>query len=161
MQEVNKKIKKSVIKENRTGIFFNSDSLTIQGYYKDEISAFRAKEQWEKSLLENFDLEKDLDFKIHTNSSKLLNLFIIVASFKSSQGKYSYWKITKYQSPEIQYIFETAHIPLCESRHKDILIAPDLQSAFKYNHQMEKRYNKEYLKYSSSFKKWLDKLKST
>ena len=53
--------------------------------------------------------------------------FMLRAHFVSACARYAFWRLTNCQAPETQYIMETAHIPVCESRHDDILSVPDMQ----------------------------------
>ena len=110
------------------GVCFDPDVNAIYGNYKDEISAYRAKKAWAEALRFNFSLDKeDIEFKI-SNSNQ--DTFVLICSFCSATAKYAFWKITNHQAPEAQYIIETAHIPICDSRYDEILTAPDLKSIY-------------------------------
>lgn len=111
------------------GVCFDPDTDTIHGNYADEISAYRAKKAWLEAFRFNFSLkgEQDLVLAIETTE---MNSFVLSCRFFSSTAKYAFWKITNNQSPEVQYIIETAHIPICNSRYEEILSAPDLRSVY-------------------------------
>ncbi len=112
------------------GVCFDPDTDTIHGNYPDEISAYRAKKAWLEALKFNFSLkggDQDLVVAIEVTE---MNSFVLSCRFYSATAKYAFWKITNNQSPEVQYIIETAHIPICDSRYEEILTAPDLRSVY-------------------------------
>jgi hypothetical protein len=111
------------------GVCFNPDSNTIIGNYNDQISAYRARKCWQEALRLHFNLENGSDFKI-TVHSQSEDIFNISCQFISATARYCFWKITNNQSPEVQYVIETAHIPMCEARYEEILKAPDLKSIY-------------------------------
>jgi len=112
------------------GVAFDPESVTLRGLYKDEISAHRAKRLWIETLESNFLLELDYDFELSVISVLDHDLFYLSCSFSTACARYAFWRITNNQAPEAQYIIETAHIPMCESRHEDILRAPDMRCIY-------------------------------
>ena len=110
-----------------TGVCFDSENTVLKGYYCDEISAYRARKLWVEALEYNFLLEHGQDFQISIEGVPELQLFMLNCNFLTACARYAFWRITNNQAPEVQYVIETAHIPLCESRHEDILRAPDLR----------------------------------
>jgi hypothetical protein len=109
------------------GVCFDPDSVTLQGSYSDEISAYRAKKLWAETLEMNFLLDEKHDFALSVSSNLDANQFLLNCKFLTACGRYAFWRITNNQAPEAQYVIETAHIPMCESRHNEILRAPDMR----------------------------------
>ena len=107
------------------GVRFDSEKAILQGSYGDQVSAYRAKRIWIEVLNNYFFLEVKKDFSCSIERVDE-HLFSLICSFDTACARYVFWRITNEQAPEAQYIIETAHIPLCESRHLDILDAPDL-----------------------------------
>ena len=112
------------------GVTFDPEETSLHGSYKDEISAHRAKKLWIETLEDNFILENNCDFSVHVQSLAHGHGFLLSCQFESSCARYAFWRLTNNQAPEAQYVIETAHIPYCESRHEDILKAPDLRSIY-------------------------------
>ena len=110
------------------GVCFDPDTITLQGCYADELSAYRAKKLWIEAFENNFLLEYPTDFSITVTNDFERHLFFLTCSFVSACARYAFWRLTNHQAPEVQYVIETAHIPFCESRHEDILRAPDMRS---------------------------------
>ena len=110
------------------GVCFDPDRVVLQGVYPDEISAHRAKRLWSQTLSSHFLLDAENDFRLQVNGSTETGKFVLTCSFLTACGRYAFWRITNNQAPETQYVIETAHIPICSSRHEDILCAPDLHS---------------------------------
>ncbi len=109
------------------GVTFDPDQLILKGCYADELSAHRARKLWIETLSANFLLDKDYDYSIQISSSPEANVFLLSCNFITACACYAFWRITNNQAPEAQYVIETAHIPMCASRHEDILRAPDLR----------------------------------
>jgi hypothetical protein len=110
------------------GVTFDPEQITLQGCYKDEISAYRARKLWIETLETNFILEDGYDFEASVVALGDGLGFLLSCEFLTACARYAFWRLTNNQAPEAQYVIETAHIPLCESRHEDILRAPDLRS---------------------------------
>lgn len=111
----------------RPGVFFDPEEATLEGTYLDELSAFRAKRVWTETLETNFLLQPTLDFSFKVESDVESRKFVLRCDFSTACGRYAFWRLTRNQAPEAQYLIETAHIPQCESRHEDMLVAPDLK----------------------------------
>jgi hypothetical protein len=109
-------------------VCFDPESALIKGVYTDELSAYRAKRIWNETLEENFFLEDKIDFSCKIVEDLENQSFNLLCSFSTPCGRYAFWRITNYQSPETQYIMETAHIPFCEAREDEILSAAELVS---------------------------------
>lgn len=110
------------------GVCFDPESTTLTGVYTDEISAHRAKRLWIDTLEVNFLLDLEHDFVIKLVPDLEAHQFMLTCRFSSACARYAFWRLTNNQAPEAQYIIETAHIPVCESRHHDILRAPDMRN---------------------------------
>lgn len=111
------------------GVCFDPDTYTIHGNYNDEVSAHRAKKCWLEAFNQHFNIEKDSDLHIFVEPSNC-GSFLLNCRFASASAKYAFWKCTNNQAPEVQYVLETAHIPICDSRYDELLTAPDLRSIF-------------------------------
>lgn len=109
------------------GLRFDTETIIIQGVYDDELSAHRAKGIWTETLESYFLLESGQDFLVSLVTEPSGNRFMLRAHFVSACARYAFWRLTNSQAPETQYILETAHIPICESRHDDILSVPDMR----------------------------------
>lgn len=108
------------------GVRFDPESITLEGIYSDELSAYRARKVWTETLKSSFllELDHDIQFKIvGSNSTR----FILSCEFKTACARYAFWRLTNHQAPEAQYQIETGHIPQCESREEDFLRAPDMR----------------------------------
>ena len=108
------------------GVCFDSENIALEGIYCDELSAHRAKKVWCEVLETSFLLDNGHDFKM----LKLPNLenskFVLKCTFHTACGRYAFWRLINHQTPEAQYVIETAHIPACDSRQCDFISAPDL-----------------------------------
>jgi len=106
---------------------FDPDRVILQGQYRDQLSAYRAKKNWVETLTANFLLEEGHDYELSVDSRVADGLFILHCGFTSACGRYAFWRLTNEQAPEAQYLIETAHIPNSESRGDDFVSAPDLK----------------------------------
>lgn len=109
------------------GVCFDPDNVTLQGSYTDELSAHRARRLWAETLEEYFLLENNHDIVFSVLPDLEKHVFTLTCTFSTACARYAFWRLTNNQAPEVQYVIETAHIPLCDSRHEDILKAPDLR----------------------------------
>ena len=143
------------------GVKFDPDRVTLEGYYADELSPFRAKRIWTEILETNFLLDSGHDFSMHVEqkSDSDQNAYVLVCKFLTACARYAFWRITNNQAPEAQYLIETAHIPDCETRRDEFATAPDLR--LKDEDQMPAvlggwadRYSAE----NSRFSSWLRRL---
>jgi hypothetical protein len=117
------------------GVSFNSDLVSLNGLYTDEVSLFRAKKVWRTVFEGAFLLDSGSDFVLEHKSSIDKGYFALTCSFKSACGRYAFWRLINNQSPEAQYMIETAHIPSCESRRDDFLSAPDMVDVASKNNE--------------------------
>jgi len=110
------------------GVCFDPDNVSLRGCYSDELSAHRAKRLWVETLENCFLLEEGHDFSVRVRASLEKAQFVLVCEFGTACARYAFWRLTNNQAPEAQYVIETAHIPVCDSRQEDILRAPDMKS---------------------------------
>lgn len=115
------------IQWHEPGLSFDAEALVIQGIYVDELSAFRAKKVWSDCLSQYFLLETGVDYLLSIIGSSDGDRFMLRCSFTTACARYAFWRLINNQAPETQYILETAHIPICESRCDEILTAPDMK----------------------------------
>lgn len=108
------------------GVVFDAEAIILEGTYEDELSLFRARKIWRGVLETNFLLDEGYDFRFGVLSKLSEGRFALTCRFLSACGRYAFWRLINHQAPEAQYLIETAHIPHCESRHDDMLSAPDL-----------------------------------
>lgn len=108
-------------------VSFDSDSAALEGSYKDELSAFRARKVWIETLENLFLLEKDYDFRTKISGSIEKGTFIVRCDFLTACGRYAFWRVTNDQAPEAQYTIETAHIPNSDTFVGNYISAPDLR----------------------------------
>lgn len=120
--------------DNQVSVLFDSDQVTLEGRYEDELSIFRARKVWTEVLETNFLLEKGDDFKFGTVTDLDEKRFVLKCSFSTACGRYAFWRLVNSQAPESQYLIETAHIPDGASHHFELLRAPDLRSASESDH---------------------------
>lgn len=111
------------------GVCFDPESIRLDGYYPDEISAHRAKRVWTEALEGHFLLEQSEDFDMQVlRSESNEEFFRLSCNFKTACARYAFWRLTNSQAPEAQYVIETAHIPRAESQSESFLFAPDMRS---------------------------------
>lgn len=117
------------------GVSFNSELVSLNGLYADEVSLFRAKKAWKTIFEGAFLLDFGSDFVIDHISNVERGYFALSCNFTSACGRYAFWRLINHQSPEAQYMLETAHIPSCDSRHNDFLTAPDMVEVASRNNE--------------------------
>jgi hypothetical protein len=108
-------------------IRFDPERVVLQGVYRDQLSAYRARKIWVETLSSNFLLDSGHDYEISVESRVKDGQFFLNCSFTSACGRYAFWRLTNEQAPEAQYLIETAHIPHSELCADDFFAAPDLK----------------------------------
>lgn len=93
------------------GLWYDADRLVLEGLYLDEITAYRARKRWIKTLESNFLLEEQHDFRIKVRVVADAGRYRVRCDFISACGRYAFWRLTHHQAPEVQYMLETAHLP--------------------------------------------------
>jgi len=104
---------------------FDSENTILEGWYSDELSAYRAKKGWSEILGKYFLLEHKVDFTISAQGYPTAGVYGILCEFGSACGRYAFWRITNNQAQEAQYLIETAHLTGLETNNH----APDLRQA--------------------------------
>lgn len=142
------------------GVYFDGENARLEGNYRDEISAYRAKKNWAQVLANYFLLETDGDIKIVVTQDSESGQYLLRCDFMSACARYAFWRLTNSQTPEAQYMIEIAHIPQCESHRDEFLRASDLKP-------IEFRTNSSYSipnpliddkQESNYLRKWLNRL---
>lgn len=133
------------------GVVFDSDSVTLEGQYGDELAIFRARKIWTEVFETNFLLEKGEDYKFASISKANEQKFVLKCNFTTACGRYAFWRLINNQAPESQYLIETAHIPDGASHSLELLRAPDLRSIEK-----EKKGEKLLIRTCALFRKLKD-----
>lgn len=110
------------------GVRFDSESISLEGRYTDELSVFRARKNWVEAFENSFLLDSGHDYVIKARSNLSEGKFTLRCDFLSACGRYAFWRLINHQAPDVQYLIETAHLPNCESAHPDFISAPDLTS---------------------------------
>lgn len=105
---------------------FDPERILLQGSYEDQLSAYRARKIWQETFERCFLLDDGHDFECNVISDYESHSFTLRCYFLTACARYAFWRLTNQQAPEAQYMIETAHIPHCESRHTELLCAPDL-----------------------------------
>ncbi len=106
---------------------FDPEQVILQGVYRDQLSAYRARKIWVETLSSNFLLEAGHDYEVCVESKVSEGVFFLNCNFTSACGRYAFWRLTNEQAPEAQYLIETAHIPHSELCADDFFSAPDLR----------------------------------
>lgn len=115
-------------------VLFDLDTLTLVGRYQDELSAFRAKKAWLKTLQDCFLLDSDTDITIKITKGSEPQQFLLSCEFISSCARYAFWRLTNNHVPEAAYLLEVAHMP--ESKYESYIAAPDMRAVV--DHEMAK-----------------------
>jgi hypothetical protein len=93
------------------GLWYDADRLVLEGIYLDEITAYRARKRWIKTLESNFLLEEQHDFRIKVSLAPDSGRYQVRCDFTSACGRYAFWRLTHHQAPDVQCLLETAHLP--------------------------------------------------
>jgi len=109
------------------GLRYDSEQITLNAVYVDQLSAYRARRGWAEALEKCFLLEKVQDFEIQVKSDYSTGEYTLQCQFHSACARYAFWRLTHDQAPEAQYLIETAHIPESEGLEANSIIAPDMQ----------------------------------
>lgn len=108
-------------------VSFDADRIRLEGRYTDQLSAYRARRIWRETLLNYFLLEPEHDFTLQVASDKETSIYTLNCDFTSACARYCFWRLTNDQTPEAQYLIETAHIPQAASQREEFLFASDLK----------------------------------
>lgn len=108
-------------------VCFDGENACLEGTYGDELSAHRAKRIWVDTLLGYFLLEKEQDIRVRVLPIPDGQLFKLKCEFTSACARYAFWRLTNGQTPEVQYLIETAHVPQSENRWEELIATPDMK----------------------------------
>lgn len=114
--------------DNQPGVWFDPNEAVLEGTYLDELSAYRARRVWTETFETNFLLEPNYDFFFHVVHNQERTKFTLKCDFSSACGRFAFWRLTRNQAPEVQYMIETAHIPINDERRAEMVLAPELQN---------------------------------
>lgn len=110
------------------GLWYDAERLILEGFYGDEVTAFRAKKRWIEVLESNFLLERGIDFSVvvadepssvtgvsggrmrESSDGRADYCYSVRCDFLSACGRYAFWRITHHQAPQVQYLLESAHL---------------------------------------------------
>ena len=140
------------------GVCFDAENVRLEGVYNDELSAFRARKIWKSTLAANFLLEDKEDFKFAVQQLEERKKFVLRCDFLTACARHAFWRLINNQTPEAQYIIETAHIAVSQLRNDDFIFAPDLApktdepTILRSTRYLERPHGKKTLK------SWLKKL---
>jgi hypothetical protein len=70
---------------------------------------------------------------------------LLTCEFSTACGRYAFWRLTNSQSPESQYLIETAHIPSGLGEQDATVAAPDLMQVDKHCALFEQTQQPTYL----------------
>lgn len=93
------------------GLWYDPERLVLEGIYEDEVSAYRARRSWIRTLEKNFLLEDSQDFKVKVGFDRDEARYHVRSVFLTACGRYAFWRLTHHQAPDVQYALETAHLP--------------------------------------------------
>ncbi|MCB0334200.1 MAG: hypothetical protein KDD55_11910 [Bdellovibrionales bacterium] len=108
-------------------VCYDPEKITLEGRYSDELSAYRAKRNWQETFETYFLLDEGDDFELNVIRDQGAHNILLTCCFFSACGRYAFWRLTNDQAPEAQYRIETAHVPNAESRYADFVASPDLR----------------------------------
>ena len=94
------------------GLWYDSERLMLEGIYLDEVTAYRARKGWIEAFEVNFLLEDRNDFVVRVYSQQEIGRFCVKCEFASACGRYAFWRLTHHQATEVQFLLETAHLPV-------------------------------------------------
>ena len=107
-------------------VCFDLELITLEGRYSDELSAYRARKIWAKTLQSNFLLEEGYDYGLLVEIEESSSKYLLTCSFETASARYAFFRLTSDQTPEVQYTIETAHIPYSTHNQERLLSAPDM-----------------------------------
>ncbi len=93
------------------GIWYDPERITLEGAYSDQVTAYRARRRWIRTLEMNFLLEEKHDFVVKVVTDQMEGNYRVRCDFLTACGRYAFWRLTHNQAPEVQYLIETAHLP--------------------------------------------------
>jgi len=89
--------------ETAHGLTFDSGSALIIATYNNEISAYRAKREWQSILNTYFLLDAERDYEMWVTAvEESEHTFLLTCMFSSACGRYAFWRVINDQSPEAE-----------------------------------------------------------
>ena len=86
----------------KPGLIYDAEGVTLFGKYSDELSAHRAKREWQEVLGSHFLLENERDYELGAFCSLEENQFLLSCNFVSACGRYAFWRLVNRQAPEAE-----------------------------------------------------------
>lgn len=86
----------------KPGLIYDADTVTLFGKYQDELSAYRARRDWQQVLSSHFLLENERDYDLSVFCSLDEGQFFISCNFVSACGRYAFWRLVNRQAPEAE-----------------------------------------------------------
>ncbi|MFN8391081.1 MAG: hypothetical protein U0136_12395 [Bdellovibrionota bacterium] len=90
------------ITKAKPGLIYDAEGVTLIGKYTDELSAHRARKEWQSILNSHFLLESDRDYELKTYCVLDDNQFLLSCAFMSACGRYAFWRLVNRQAPEAE-----------------------------------------------------------
>jgi hypothetical protein len=90
------------ISRAKPGLIYDAEGVTLIGKYTDELSAHRARREWQSILSSHFLLESDRDYELKTFCELEDNQFLLSCTFMSACGRYAFWRLVNRQAPEAE-----------------------------------------------------------
>lgn len=91
----------------KLGLIYDAEAVTLFGKYQDELSAYRARREWQTVLGSHFLLERERDYDLLVFSSLEDNQFVLSCNFVSACGRYAFWRLVNRQAPEAEQKLNT------------------------------------------------------
>ena len=86
---------------SRNGLTFYTETVQIVAVANDQLSAYRTRNTWTKTLHRHFLLQAEQDFDISISPDENES-YIISCNFSSACGRYAFWRLINQQSPEAE-----------------------------------------------------------
>ena len=84
----------------RKNFILNTNEMSLSAIFSDEFSAYRARRDWSKILNSDFLLDQKEDFMFAVESAKKgVYSWQLICQFKSSCGRYVFWRLLNDQAP--------------------------------------------------------------
>ena len=86
----------------KPGLIYDAEGVPLFGKYQDELSAHRARRDWQAVLGSHFLLENERDYELSVFSSLEEGQFLLSCNFVSACGRYAFWRLVNRQAPEAE-----------------------------------------------------------
>jgi len=91
----------------KLGLIYDAEAVTLFGKYQDELSAHRARKEWQVVLGSHFLLERERDYDLVVFTSLEDGQFVLSCNFVSACGRYAFWRLVNRQAPEAEQKLNT------------------------------------------------------